>query len=408
METVLPLNAQLSFGVQNSEKAKPVLELVIVESLAELQKYESKIADLSRRAIEPNPFYGPDMLFPAIEHLKPTNPLLFVLVLEKDKQQKLCGLFPLELRPAIPRLPVRILTFWRHKFCPFCAPLIDTDQAEQVLHSFLDWFSGRPFGVHILDINMFPAEGHLHVLFSSVLWRTGLLHVVAERWPRACLAPAETAEKYLGRALCSKRRRQYRKVLKQLSDLGPTELTQLKPDDDASNWIEDFLRLEASGWKGRESSALASNNNDASFFRQVVRNAFRAGRLQMNAIRHCDQAIAMICCIRSGPTSFFFKTGYDETYDRFSPGALALIGLTCEVHQQLEVQLVDSCSSSSNTLLNMHWTERRIIERLLISNSPLSGLWVSSMPVLRWLRQRLSPVIRSRVQAKRPIIRDEN
>lgn len=47
----------------------------------------------------------------------------------------------------------------------------------------------------------------------------------------------------------------------------------------ARTWGEDFLRLEASGWKGRGGTALLCRASDREFFRRVIAGAHERGRL---------------------------------------------------------------------------------------------------------------------------------
>ena len=75
---------------------------------------------------------------------------------------------------------------------------------------------------------------------------------------RAMFRPTIDADTYLCAALSAKHRKMIRRQERQLSEIRRLEYDALTPDDDVAVWSEEFLRLEASGWKGRENSAIAS------------------------------------------------------------------------------------------------------------------------------------------------------
>ena len=80
--------------------------------------------------------------------------------------------------------------------------------------------------------------------------------------------------------------------------------------------MSDFLSLEASGWKGRNGSAIASLEKDREFFLEIAREGFRRRRLLMRSLNLNGQPIARArsrCWPRQRR-----KIAYDESYSRFS------------------------------------------------------------------------------------------
>ena len=49
--------------------------------------------------------------------------------------------------------------------------------------------------------------------------------------------------------------------------------------------MEEFLRLEANGWKGRQNTALACNEADRHFFATICKEALQKGQLLAVALR---------------------------------------------------------------------------------------------------------------------------
>ncbi len=53
--------------------------------------------------------------------------------------------------------------------------------------------------------------------------------------------------------------------------IGIFEYVALESDADAGAWIKDFIQLEASGWKGKDGSALALADAHRKFFESAAK-----------------------------------------------------------------------------------------------------------------------------------------
>ena len=121
-------------------------------------------------------------------------------------------------------------------------------------------------------------------------WSTGLnarrwLHVGLRRTTRALLRPADSAEAYLAQALAGKRRKELRRQHDRLHEQGGLSVATLAADEDPGPWLEDFLRLEAAGWKGREGEPMDGSAGTRQFFHEAMREGHRQGRLHLMALR---------------------------------------------------------------------------------------------------------------------------
>src|SRR5262245_29643707 len=105
------------------------------------------------------------------------------------------------------------------------------------------------------------------------------LHYISTYFLRAMFRPTIDADTYLCAALSAKHRKMIRRQERQLSEIGRLDYDALTPDDDVAVWIEEFLRLEASGWKGRENTAIASDESDQSYFRSIAKGSLRTRRI---------------------------------------------------------------------------------------------------------------------------------
>ena len=85
-----------------------------------------------------------------------------------------------------------------------------------------------------------------------------------------------------------------------------------------------FLQVEASGWKGRERTAVALKPKHLAFYRAWVAALGASGRCEFNEIRSADGCVASTLCIRVGGESAMLKIAYDERFANARPGHLVL------------------------------------------------------------------------------------
>jgi CelD/BcsL family acetyltransferase involved in cellulose biosynthesis len=93
--------------------------------------------------------------------------------------------------------------------------------------------------------------------------------------------------------------------------------------------LADFLRLEASGWKGRESTAILSNPRTEQFYRAFAQAAAQQGWLRLHLLELDGQLIAGDYGCSFAGTGFLIKTAFSESHERFSPG-LVLRGMVLQ------------------------------------------------------------------------------
>ncbi|MEK6541196.1 MAG: GNAT family N-acetyltransferase, partial [Pseudomonadota bacterium] len=122
----------------------------------------------------------------------------------------------------------------------------------------------------------------------------------------------------------------------------------------------EFLALEKSGWKGANGSAIASQAGTESFFRAAITAAHERGGLCFTALRLDGRAIAMLLTLINGKAGFSFKTAFDETYARYSPGVL-LQRESLNILAERNLDWIDSCAAQDHPMIDSLWHERRSI-----------------------------------------------
>lgn len=313
---------------------------------------------LARDAAEANCFYGPEMLVPALQHLAGGQN---VRLIEAWRDGLLIGILPVTIAPRHGRYPIRNITNWVHRHCFFGAPLIrrghETDAWEQFL-AMLDAADWAPGFLHLTALDEDGANAAaLHELCRRQERGLRILH----RHQRALLHSELSSDAYQERHISAKRRKEMRRQRKRLEELGQVRSRLLTDPAELDQWCDDFLAIEQSGWKGAQGTALACNQEDTEFFRECVARAFTAGALKFHRLDFKDWPIAMLINFHVGEGSFAFKTAFDETMARFSPGVLIEIENLRLILDAPGTVWVDSCAAPNHPMIDGIWAERRKI-----------------------------------------------
>jgi CelD/BcsL family acetyltransferase involved in cellulose biosynthesis len=395
-----PATANIRLTDESCASSRPVAvpgplsagpSVVVVENRWALAEHVPAWEELAAAALEPNLFYEPWMLLPALDTFDRDKELLLILVYVPDESRPkgpplLGGFFPLERRARCKGLPVSVLRLWQHRHCFFCTPLIRAGQAPVVLKALLAWAATDRRGATIVDLPYVSGDGPFQQLLTDHCNEHDNLTFVDECFTRAVIRPRAGAEAYLEAALSSGARKELRRLRKRLGEQGRLETVTLDQEDDLDRWIDNFLELEAKGWKGQGQSALRSNPAERDYFRRISRTAFERGRLMMLGLELDGRPIALKCNFLAAPGSFAFKIAYDEAFARYSPGVQLELDNVHLLHQRRpELAWMDSCAVSRHFMINRLWMERRTIQSLLLSTGTMGGdLLTASLPLLRW------------------------
>src|SRR5262249_35049632 len=165
-------------------------------------------------ALEPNPFYEPWNVLPALRHLGGAE-LRFVLTFARAIGQPgapvvMTGFFPL-VRRRLPWLPWSMLESWRHVHCFLCTPLVRAgDLADGALAALFQWMRTDRNGAPLWQPDLTHAEGPFAWALTRVCREQARPIVPVDSLVRALCRPEGDAEAYLNNALTGKRRRDLR------------------------------------------------------------------------------------------------------------------------------------------------------------------------------------------------------
>jgi len=337
-----------------------------------LEAFADQWRELASAATEPNPFYEPWMLLPALRSFAGRERVEVILAFRGDV---LCGVFPVAYRRGRAEI-------WRHPYCYLTAPLLRRGCERIAIRCWLDAMAGRAAVIRIGDM---PASGRVRMHLVDELNERGWPALSTQAYTRAVLRRAGSPDEFLTRALAGKRRKEFRRQRTRLSELGALTTDALAPGADPAPWIDELLSLESGGWKGR---AGVDSVADRAFLAEMAKGAAREGKLQMLALRLDGRPLALKLNLFAGEGAFAFKIAFDEAYARFSPGVLLELDNVEHAHRLPSLRWMDSCAAANRFMINHLWPDRREVHTVFFATGSRRGaLTVAMVPLLHFVRQ---------------------
>lgn len=367
------------------------MSVVIASDATALRQHWADLEDLCSSVAEPNVFYEPWMLIPAVEAFGQGKTFTFILVYAESSQPggnpTLSGFFPFERRRRYARMPANLLLLWEYRHCGVCTPPIRQGHEKACLDALLNWAHGDGNGADVIEWFQVSTDGPVFRALLACIEERKLRNQLAKR-ERPIMLPRESAEIFLNEALSSNRKRGLRRWERQLGELGAVAYNELE-DDRIDEWIDVFFEMEASGWKGREGVAAILDENTEGFVRHALREAFHRGQLLTLAMTVGGEPAASRFILTSNGAAFGYKISYRDKYARYSPGSLLEVESIRRVHQHPEIKWLDSCVAPSFSHY-LPWLDKLGIADITFSSGGLRGNTVLALaPKLRSLWTKL-------------------
>lgn len=362
-------------------------KFLIIKTAEELEEYIPAWDNLVKNATDENIFFEPSILIPTLRYLN--NKQAFILLIfanEASKEQGLIGLFPLVYCNKYKGLPIPHLSIWQTQQCFLATPLVHKDYIQTCFEELFEWLEELPQSGYFIFFKEFLDDSLFSQQLDTFLKTKKYSIDEVEQYKRAFLQSNLTKDQYLKQGISSKRRKNLRNRTNALAKLGKVNISILDKYNTRENvkqWIQDFLQLEQSGWKGKEGTALACNEKEKNYFIEITKNAALQTKLLMYKLTLDNKTIAMQSNFIAHDGAFAFKVAYDESYSKYSPGMLLELENLDYILSNSNIKWMDSCAMPNSVVDNL-WQERRIIRSFNISTqSWKSKLVVSLLTFLR-------------------------
>jgi hypothetical protein len=308
-----------------------------------------RLRDLSARALQPNVFYEPEYLL-AARSLALAEGAGVLLV---GSAGRLIGALAGRIEGLAYGRPVTTFVAWELPYAPLSVPLVDREAADVAVDAFLNEMPRLPGNPRVALFRLMDREGPFARVLADRLYSRMKQPHALDPHRRAALIPGE-ADPLKG--VSQKRLKELRRQRARLSENGAlTHDTVTGEGIEAA--VEAYLKLEASGWKGRIGAA-ASVSGAGHFLAEAVIGLAREGKARIDFLKLDGNAIAATILLFSGNRAWFWKTAYDENYARFSPGVLLALELTETLGRDRRVAFVDSCAVAGHPMIDHLWRGR--------------------------------------------------
>ncbi|MDR7224808.1 GNAT family N-acetyltransferase [Aminobacter aminovorans] len=349
---------------------RPLRRLAIYPASAGFDLVE-ELDHLCARTIEPNVFFNPRFLAPAMPRLEDREVRLAVIRDGTEFRSRLRLLVPYSVeKPAVP-LGVPVMRTWSSPFGPLGTPLLDRDDPEGVIADFFAMLA-RPH-LKLPKVFVMPdmrLDGAVARMLSATAESRNLPLVVTGQFERPFIDSNAEGEDYLKEALGSRHYKEFRRLGRRLADQGVVEHTVARTQEDVRHAIEQFLTLEASGWKGRQRTAMAIDRYRAAFAREAVHRMSEQDMCRIHSLTLDGRTIASLVVFVEAGVAYTWKTAYDETLSAFSPGALLMMAVTGHHLDDPNIMMTDSCAVPDHPLVGKMWSERKPMGTFVVGLTP--------------------------------------
>ncbi len=380
----------LAIGGARSELCVETLNLEQMDAHADAWRA------LAKRALEPNAFFEPGFALALARHRSVWAQPRFAIVWREEGRQGLVGLFPLA--------PTRLglARIWLDEQTPLAIPLIDRHCAEAALGAFLTHMqeSERTAGL------VFPRltqGGAAHRAILAAARETGREVETLGAFERAALLAGSDVDTLARRGASNHALRELYRRRRRLEELGAVEFTLIGEPGAAQAALDEFLALEASGWKGRR-GALLRERKLADFARFATQEMSRGDQCKIARLALDGRPLAMGILFESGGRAYFWKIAFDERFRAYAPGIDLVHRLTGVLADRDDIALTDSCAIANHPMIDRFWPDRIGVCDVAVALDPAGpkafGAACAVERLRRGLRERVKRVANHALRRK--------
>jgi CelD/BcsL family acetyltransferase involved in cellulose biosynthesis len=261
-----------------------------------------------------------------------------------------------------------VIRSWLHLYGFLGTPLVAPERGVEAVGSLLSAIMGRGPWPRIVVLELFGDDGPVASYLRSAAAALGLAVHVRFCGERAVFHCQDGEASLDTREVKRERRTKARQWRRLRDDWGEPAVIDLAGQQNGS---EAFLEIEASGWKGRAGTALASRASDAAFYREVIARFSEAGRLHLYALEANGNTLAMQTNLCAGTALFDWKAAYDEQFASYGPGVQLQLRVL-ELARRNGLSWIDTCSDVADEhQLRLSGTRRRVATVMVLPGGRL-------------------------------------
>ena len=358
----------------------------------ELARHEASIEMLYAGALFGSPAFSYPVIRAALETLDEAEQAPKIVAVWRDYENAapiLIGLFAYSIDRHRWGFPSPVIRVWTHLFEFLGAPLVHKDHAQDAFGGFLNWLNVRTPQTAPLLLEKVPGNGPWSDVMAKVLEERGLANRRFGQHQRAIYDATCDPADYLNGSMERKRRKEWRRLRRRLSEAGSLELREFADGDSIAEWCEAFFALERAGWKGRAGTAVDCEPETRKCVLVAMEGEARRSRVAFWQLTLDGEPIAMAFALKRANEMWLMKIAFDEAYARFSPGALLIFDIMDAASRDPDIEIVDSCAQPDHPMIDHIWRERLDITDVLIAGNATGALGFQLRCGLETLRRTM-------------------
>jgi hypothetical protein len=119
------------------------------------------------------------------------------------------------------------------------------------------------------------------------------------------------------------------------------ELIVLRQPAEVAEGIREYGRLESSGWKGKNGTAVAEDNAQGRFYREMFEYFCARNEAAIYQYRLNGKVVASDLCLLRKGMMVVLKTAYDEGFEEFSPAQQMRRRIVQQSYAEQQVKVVE-------------------------------------------------------------------
>ena len=356
---------------------------------------------LSNRVMEPNVFFTARLLAPAMPRIDDRSVRFALMRDENGSKSRMRFLMPFTVEKPGFSVGPSIIRAWANPFGPLGTPLVDAEDAAETIDNLLEALAQPELRLpKVLVVPDLRLEGAFVRMLKAIAITRNLPLAATDLHNRPMLQSDLDGTAYLKQTLASNHLREMRRQWRQLEKLGNLSYDVARQPGDIRMRMEEFLALEASGWKGRKRSALVNDRFRSAFAREAVNNLAEVDAVRIHTINLNGEAIASMVVFITMGEAYTWKTAFNEEYARYSPGKLLMEKLTEWHLDDANILRTDSCAVQDHPIMSRFWQEQQQMGTLVIGlsqNSDRDVRQVSTQVHMYRNTRNLARMLRERI-----------
>lgn len=321
---------------------------------------------LSAESLVENPFYARPYLLAGLGRVERTAAKRALVM--RSPGAGLVGLFPFRSF-GIP--PFSVARGAANIYQASGTPLIHRRHGARVIAQFVDLLAaGRIAPLFVLrHIDMSTS-------FATSLMqearRAGLIVEETHRYERPKLTRMDGGfDSHIDTVISRSRAKDLQRNLRRLKEVGTVTFERVDCPQAVDRRLEDFLRIEHSGWKGARGTSFLANPRHAAFARLAYGGT--AGLSVIDSLLLDGKPIAVSINMAGGATNFTPKCAYDETYRRFGPGLLLEYFVIKAFYEDKRWEQMDSATGIQDHIIGGFWNDTMPMADLALAPDTVRG-----------------------------------